>query len=277
MASLNRDSHMLSYDRQQMIAQIVSQKRSATIEELSEMFPVSSVTIRRDLDRLARDGKVTRVHGGAVVPADIVVAPKSSDQMLHLTEEKLRIGKEAVKRIRDDQFLIIESGSTCLALVKSLQERRNLKILTASPMIVMALAELNDTFNCGFEIMSCGGSLNVYKNFLLGPHARELFEKTRVDIAFVSVTAIDLEAGITADSHAEAEITKTILERSAKTRIGLITSAKFNKTSFIRVSDAEILDEIITDDEIDPTTVSRYSKKGIRVTVCARPTEGEPA
>jgi DeoR/GlpR family transcriptional regulator of sugar metabolism len=107
----------------------------------------------------------------------------------------------------------------------------------------------------------------VHKDFFLGPHARAFFETCRVDLALLSVTAIDMEAGITADSLTEAEISRIILEKCAKRRIGLIVSRKLQRTSFARVAAAEILDEIITDGGADPAVVARYRERGITVTV----------
>lgn len=260
-------SNQLSSDRRQQILEIILEKRSISIDELSNYFPVSSITIRRDLDRLAREGKIRRVHGGAMAPSNIVTAPRSSVQSAHLTDEQLRISEEAAKRIADGDFIIIESGSTCLALTQKLTDKKDLKIVTASPRIAMALADISEKFNNNFEIISSGGVLNIYKNFLLGPHARSFFENIRVDIAFVSVTAIDIDSGITADSVYEAEITKTILEKCAKKRIGLILSKKFGKTSFVKVTSCEVFDEIITNTGISSYIIERFREKGIMITL----------
>ncbi len=81
----------------------------------------------------------------------------------------------------------------------------------------------------------------------------------------MSVTAIDLEAGVTADSAYEAEITKTILEKCAKKRIGLIYSSKFEKTSFVKVTTADIFDEIITDTNLSRNIIDAYTDAGIKI------------
>jgi len=261
------ENTLLASDRRQKILDIVNQRKSISVEELSERFPVSSITIRRDLDKLAQDNLLQRVHGGAMTLSSIVIAPKSSELSAHITEEQMRIGREASKRITDGDFIIIESGSTCLALVQHLTELRHLKIVTASSRIVMQLAEISERHDNDFEIISCGGILSVHKNFLLGPHARSLFESVHVDIAFVSVTAIDLETGITADSAYEADITRMILERCAKKRVGLIYASKFGKTSFVKVASANVFDEIITDKSLPGQTVERYEDLGIKMTL----------
>jgi len=262
----NYDNRLLSSDRRQKILEIINQKRSISVEELSDYFPVSTITIRRDLDRLAEDKLIQRVHGGAMALSNIVIAPKASVLSAHITEEQKRIGKEASKRIADGDFIIIESGSTNMALVQNLTERKRLKIVTASPRIAMLLAEITENHNSNFEIISCGGVLNVHKHFLMGPHARLLFENTRVDLAFMSVTAIDLDAGVTADNAYEADISRIILEKCAKKNIGLIYSSKFEKTSFVKVTSAETFDEIITDINLSAEIIEKYTERGIKIT-----------
>jgi len=260
-------NNILASDRRQKILDIVNQRRSISVEELSEHFPVSSITIRRDLDKLARDNLLQRVHGGAMALSNIVIAPKSSELSENITEEQMRIGKEASRRITEGDFIIIESGSTCLALVQHLTELKKLKIVTASPRIIMQLAEISEKYDNDFEIISCGGILNVHKNFLLGPHAHSLFDSVHVDFAFVSVTAIDLETGITADNAYEADISRMILEKCSENRIGLIYASKFGKTSFVKVTSANVFDEIITDKSLPAESAARYADLGIEMTL----------
>ena len=88
-----------------------------------------------------------------------------------------------------------------------------------------------------------------------------------MDIAIVSVTAIDLEAGITADNVYEAEISCMILQRCAKKKIGLIYSSKFGKVSFVKVAPVEVFDEIISDVHLPQDTVAQYTESGIKMTL----------
>jgi DeoR/GlpR family transcriptional regulator of sugar metabolism len=266
MSTGNDGNHLLSSDRRQKILAVINDRRSASVEELAALFPVSAITIRRDLDKLAEEGAVSRVHGGAMALGGIVTSPRASTMSAKLTDEQLRIGKEAARQIADGDFIIIESGSTCLALAQHLSQKKRLKIVTVSPRIAMTLADITEKHNTEFEIILSGGILHVYKNFCIGPHARMLFESVKVDTAFVSVTAIDLAAGVTADNVYEAEISRTVLEVCSKRRVGLVTSQKFGKVSFVKVTDTEIFDEIITDKRLDPVTAARYTERGLRVT-----------
>ncbi len=261
------NDNLMSSERRRRILEVVSEKRSVSVVDLAAVFPVSPITIRRDLDRLAGENRVERVHGGAIARSAIAVAPRASEQYRHLTDAQLAIGREASTRIRDGDYVILESGSTCLAVIPHLSARRSLRVVTASPRLAAALAALVESEGSDMEIISSGGTLNVHKDFLLGPHARSFFESCRVDVALLSVTAIDLEAGISADSMTEAEISRIILEKCARRKVGLIVSRKLERTSFARVAPADILDEIITDSGADPETVEKYREQGIKVTV----------
>jgi DeoR/GlpR family transcriptional regulator of sugar metabolism len=263
----NDSDSLMSSERRRKLLELVNARRSVTVLELAEAFPVSAITIRRDLDRLAAEHLVERVHGGAMALEAIAVAPRASEQHHRLTDEQMRIGREAAGRVRDGDYIVLESGSTCLAVVPGLEEKKDLRVLTVSPRIVTALAELVEKTGVPMEIICSGGTLNVYKNFLMGPHSRILFEDSRVDAAFISPTALDLGAGVTADSMTEAEITRTILTRTARRRIGLVSSRKFGRTSFARIAPADAFDEIITDAGIAPDTAQSFRDRGIRITI----------
>ena len=259
---------MLPFDRRKDILELVNNRNSVSIDSLAEAFPVSRMTIIRDLEKLEQEGLLRRVRGGAVSLSHIVVAPPVSRSVRDMTDEQRRIGEEASTRISDGDFLIIESGSTCMALVENLTEKDNLKIATASPMVAMRLAEIVEQYGKTFEIMLAGGILSVRKNFVLGPGAVEMFERLNVDLAFVSVTAIDPVTGITADDIGEGAVTKVVLERCGRTTIGLVASAKFNNPSYYRVSDITAFDEIITGRELDEETMEQFTDRGVRMTQC---------
>jgi DeoR family fructose operon transcriptional repressor len=259
---------LLSFDRRKQILERVNHRKSISIESLAGAFGVSRMTVIRDLGRLETEGLLKRVRGGAVSLAHIVVAPPASASMRALSEEQKRIAEEASRRVANGDFLILESGSTCLALAERLAEKDNLKIATASPVIATRLAEIAESCNRRFEILLAGGILSISKNFVLGPTAVQMFEHINVDVAFLSATAIDFESGITADDVNESAVSRTILERCGRKKIGIIRSVKFNKTSFYKVADITAFNEIITDKGLDRKTVQRFAGRGVKMTLC---------
>jgi DeoR/GlpR family transcriptional regulator of sugar metabolism len=99
-------------------------------------------------------------------------------------------------------------------------EKDNLKIATASPIIATRLAEIAESYNRRFEIILAGGILSISKNFVMGPTAVQMFEHINVDVAFLSATAIDPESGMTADDVNESAVSRTILDRCARKKMG---------------------------------------------------------
>jgi DeoR family fructose operon transcriptional repressor len=262
------DEQLLSFDRRRQILEQVNRRKSVSVDSLARSFGISRMTVIRDLERLEADGYLKRVRGGAVSLAHIVVAPPASASMRALTEEQKRIAVEASRRIANGDFIILESGSTCLALAERLFEKDNLKIATASPIIATRLAEIAESYNRRFEIILAGGILSISKNFVLGPTAVQMFEHINVDVVFLSATAIDPESGMTADDVNESEVARTILERCGRKKIGIIRSVKFNKTSFYKVADITAFDEIITDRGLDRKTAQLFSSRGVQMTLC---------
>jgi DeoR/GlpR family transcriptional regulator of sugar metabolism len=258
----------LLFDRRRKILGIVNQRKSVTVDSLLSALRVSRMTISRDLESLETAGLLKRVRGGAVALSHIVVAPRASRSVRSLTDEQMRIGREASRRVENGDFIIIESGSTCMALVEHLRDKSNLKVATASPMIAMRLAEIEEQYHRGLEIIVSGGVLDVYKNFLLGPPTLQMFENMNVDIAFVSVTAIDSRMGVTADDMGESSVSRVVLEKCGRKTIGLIMSSKFNKVSFYKVTDIASFDEIITDSGLDRETEARFARAGVVMTLC---------
>ena len=263
-----KDDQLLTFDRRKQILEAVNRMKSVTVDSLAGTFGVSRMTVIRDLQRLETEGLLKRVRGGAVSLAHIVVAPPASASMRALSDEQKRIALEASRRVANGDFIILESGSTCLALAERLSEKDNLKIATASPIIATRLAEIAESYNRRFEILLAGGILSISKNFVLGPTAVQMFEHINVDIAFLSATAIDPESGMTADDVNESEVSRTILEHCGRKRIGLIRSVKFNKTSFYKVADITAFDEIISDKGLDRSTAQQFTSRGVKMTLC---------
>lgn len=266
----NRENEqLLSFDRRKKILQIVNSNKSVPVDTFVEEFNVSRMTINRDLVKLENEGYLKRVHGGVIALSHgIVTSPRASKSSHQMTDEQRKIGKEAAARISNGDFIIIESGSTCLAMVEYLYEKDNLKIVTASPMIAVRLSQIAEEYDKHFEIILPGGVLNIYKHFLLGPSAYDFFQRIRVDIAFLSVTAVDLKAGVTADDINESMITQTILELCGKKTIGLIVSEKFDRVSFYKVAELDVFDEIITGASLTKKVKAEYENEGTAITLC---------
>ncbi|MHB1347603.1 MAG: DeoR family transcriptional regulator, partial [Candidatus Humimicrobiaceae bacterium] len=110
--------------RRREIKKILFENKSMSIKDLSKMFDISEITIRRDLIKLEKEGFISKVHGGAMTKGlENEFNPVYSEDLKLNKSQKELIAKEAVKRINDGDGVVIESGTTCLELVYNLDDK----------------------------------------------------------------------------------------------------------------------------------------------------------
>ncbi|MGM0365971.1 MAG: DeoR/GlpR family DNA-binding transcription regulator [Actinomycetota bacterium] len=244
---------------------LIQMEKMVSVERLSEHFGISPITVRRDLARLEEEGFLSKVHGGAIYKDTLTPEPAFNEQIKIHRDEKNKIAKEAAKRIKDGDSIIIESGTTCLSLVSYLSPFKNLKISTAGLPIAIELwkayAQRQD-----FEISTCGGTIRPVSNMFVGPHAVNFFKKINVDKAFVSAVAVSLDKGISSGTEYDSEIAKSVID-SAREVILLCDSSKFGRYSYINVAGLDAVDEIITDKGLDQDILEKIKSMGIKTTL----------
>ncbi len=244
---------------------LIQQEKTLSVEKIASLFNVSPITVRRDLEKLQERGLISKVHGGAILKDSLVQEPVFDERVKLFTEEKDKIAKEASKRIKDDDSIILESGSTCLNVVRYLTNKNNLKISTAGIPIANELARLL-SYKHDFEVSVCGGILRPKSNIYVGPHAVNFFKNINVDISFIGAVAISLKKGLSTATQFDAEISRAIIE-SGRQVILLTDSSKFDKESYINFASLNEINEIITDKKIDEKIADNIREMGIKLTL----------
>ncbi|WP_028068124.1 DeoR/GlpR family DNA-binding transcription regulator [Solirubrobacter soli] len=209
---------------------------SATLAEELEVSPDS---IRRDLQDLEAAGALQRVHGGAIRP------PADNPAFLERLEEedpgKLVVGRRAAELIEDDQLVVIGGGTTALELAHALRRDLRATVLTSSPDVALALRR-----HPGVTVDVLGGRLDRASQTLTGGETVEQLRRVRPDVCVVSPCWVDLDLGVTLRERAEAEVVKTMIERSRRV-IGLVPFMKMGNAGPYVVADVEQLDVLVTD------------------------------
>ena len=172
------------------LKELFEKEKIMTNEEVLKNFNVSSLTIRRDIIKLEKEGFLKKVHGGAIyneiTEENIIESlPNFSKQYKLHKKEKDRIAKEASKRIKDNYSITLESGSTCLGVVKYLKDKNNLKVTTAGIPILIELWKLS-LVKKDIDIGVCGGVINSSSSIFTGPHAVSFFNIINTNIVFIS-------------------------------------------------------------------------------------------
>lgn len=257
---------MIPEERRNKIVEYIRSKETATIPEVVKKFKIAEITVRRDFDILSKKGVIKKIYGGASIKSNVFREPFFLKRINDNREEKKRIAAEAVKKISNGDTILIESGSTCLELVKILEQKKNIKVITAAPHIVNMLCDLKRENRFNGEILCCGG---IWKgepdDLFIGPQAINFFDSIRINTAFFGIVALNLKDGWMAPSSFEAELTKKIVTSSMKV-IGICDHTKFNRISFTKVGPISLFNEIITDKGIDKQDLKKYSAN-IRITI----------
>ncbi len=250
---------MLSQERHQAILRLLKNQNSVAVAELVELFGVSEMTVRRDLDALERQGLLHRVHGGAIGVRGRSYEPPFLNRSMARAEEKERIGRLAASLVQEGDSVALDVGTTTLEIAKQLRDRRNLTIVTPSFRIAGLLAEQPHN-----RIILTGGILRSGELSLVGRLAEDAFRHFYVDKLFLGVGRINLDEGLTEYNLEDAQVKQAML-RSAKEVIVVADASKFGRVAFAAVASLDQVDRIITDASLDTAFVEALQAKEIEV------------
>jgi DeoR/GlpR family transcriptional regulator of sugar metabolism len=242
--------------RRQRILQAV-RSGTAHVSELARAFEVNEMTVRRDLHALERDGKLERVHGGAV---DTVPERPFGEIALEGQEVKDRIGAVAAALVQDGQTVMLDIGTTTLQIARHLRGR-NVTLITTN---LAALDELRDDEDV--EIVLPGGLVRRNYRSTVGVLAEEALRQLNADVVFLGTSAIDPDLSVWDTTMIEVPIKRAMI-RAAGRVVLVADSEKFSMSGVVRVCGPEELDLIITDAGLPAGDRAAIEDAGIEVTI----------
>ena len=196
--------------------QVIDQRGFARVADLSETFGVSDVTIRADLDLLDQRQAIQRVHGGAVIRHRELVHEPSFEQSLESSAgEKQIIGELAAALVQSGQSILLDVGSTALAVAKALAARTDLSdvvIITNGLNIALAL----EPGIPRFSVIVTGGTLRPLQHSLVEPLASSMLRGLHADLAFIGCNGVDVEHGVTNVNLPEAQLKQLMLDAASQ-------------------------------------------------------------
>lgn len=249
---------MLPAERRQVIVDIINEHGSASVDQLIQATGASHCTIRRDLDKLAVEGLVSRTHGGAVLPQHSTSYERlyAEKRTLNLAEKR-RIGELAAELVADGESLILDSGSTTLEVARNLSSKKNLTIITNDLAIASEIQ-----YDPTTEVMLTGGSLRPGFHLLHGTVAENFLRSINVNKAFISGDAVEPTEGLTNATFSEAAIKKLMIAAGREVYL-VIDHSKFGKTNLAKVEDLNVFTSIITDSELPEEYCAALERLGI--------------
>lgn len=241
-------SEMIPDRRRQAILERVRSAGAVRVSDLIEEFNVSDMTVRRDLDRLARDGEVQKVHGGAKLPAGSSAAEPGFARKAELQlPEKAAIAAAAEALIEPGMSVSLNSGTTTFALARALRRVSGITLVTNSPRIATLL---QDAPAAGQTVILLGG-VRTPSDALVGPLAAAALRTLHVDLCFLGVHGISERQGLTTPNMMEAEINRLFLDRCDRSVV-LADSTKWGLVGLYRIADLDEVDTVVMDDGLDP-------------------------
>ncbi|MCA3444028.1 MAG: DeoR/GlpR transcriptional regulator [Rhodobacter sp.] len=229
---------MLTAQRKAHLLSRLAETGRIIARDEAQAMSLSEDTIRRDLRDLAAEGKLLRVHGGAL-PLSPTHLPLADRRTLQ-PDAKERLAVTGAKLIRQGQTVILDGGTTHLALIRHLPRALFATIVTHSPVIAAALEPF-----AGIDVLLIGGRLFRHSMVAVGSIASEGFASLRADLCFVGVTGLHADMGLTTGDAEEATIKRRIMEQSGET-IVLATPDKIGSTSPFRIAPLNRLSTLVS-------------------------------
>lgn len=251
--------------RHERILEMLKRERVVEVARLSDAFGVSAVTIRSDLDALERRMLLRRIRGGAMS-----VRPARFERPIELpsqgfAEEKERIGAMAARMVRDGETIILDAGTTTLAMALALPaDLRDVVVITSSLDIAISLEN-----HVGVTVMVTGGTVkktgrNPRSRSLIPPFAALLLGQMNADCAFLCCAGIDAKRGFT-NAHFEEVETKHAMLASARRAVMLGDHGKIGHVAGARIAGIDEVSALITDRDTKLADVQVLEAAGLEV------------
>lgn len=232
---------MFAIERRNSILTALKEEKHVVVSELAKQFEVSEETIRRDLDKLEKEGYVVKTYGGAVISEGAAIELPYVVRKKANVEAKQKIAELAAELIMDGDTLILDASSTALFIAQKIKAKKDITLLTNSLEVLMELSDVT-----GWKILSTGGSLKERSCALIGSQAEECFERFHVDKAFISCKGVEAEHGFSDSSDAHAAVKRKMIAAASQVFFA-VDSSKFGKLSFASISGFSGIDAVITE------------------------------
>lgn len=256
-----RSGQMLVGERRQHILHVVQVEGRALVDDLSESLGISRITIRKDLEYLQTKGLVERTHGGALpVQHGTLVDPSLKEKEKQHHAEKMRIAAAAAKLVQEGQCVMLDSGTTTMALTRVLKRFESLTVITNAVNIAAELVGTN------LEVILTGGALRKNSFSLVGPLAEDVLREMHADILFLGVDGFDVESGPSTPNVLESRVNRQMVE-AVKRVVVVCDSTKFMRRSLARIVPTAAIHHVITDKGLPPAIAEALRTQNIEVTL----------
>jgi len=245
-------------ERRNAILQYIFKNSSASIEELKDIFAISTNTVHRDLNYLAKQGFIHKVRGGGSINSVGNFEKSFLYRSTQNVAEKQKIAAKAASLIRDGNSILLDNSTTAFYLVYHLRKFKNLTVFTYFQEIVAELSK--SIYDC--QLICLGGEYSRTHNGYVGPTVDKQLMQLNVDLAFICAAAIDPKLGIMQHQIDECIRKRLIIEAASETHL-LIDNSKLNKRALFSIAPLSELTSMIINRPIVAEVEKELRETGI--------------
>lgn len=220
------------------VLKLLKENTTASIGEIAEIFHVSQMTIRRDLQKLAEAGQVIRVPGGARIERWHGLERGFFERLEKMSAAKQSIGKAAASLVGDGESVVLDSGTTTLYAARDLRFHHNVSVFTFSLAVLEELASAEE-----IRVELTGGVYRSTSHDLIGHAVGDSLKSIYADHVMFGANAVSFDRGVMVE---DPDMPRDLL-RAGKQKVLLLDGSKIGAKATYRLCGIEDCDLIITD------------------------------
>jgi DeoR family transcriptional regulator of aga operon len=261
MSVAERFTYSTAPERRDRVVQFVTEQGYCTITELSRLFAVSEMTIRRDVSRLVRDGKLRGFHGGVgLLSPQEMLGRDYRDRDRTMADAKRLIAERAVALVKPNSVIAIDAGTTATQFASCLPPDRGIRVITHSLTAVSTLAGFGD-----IEVSCLGGVLHSESMSFAGPSTLSAISNLQVETMFLATSGMN-ERGAFCANGFDAITKRALIEVSAHVVL-LADSSKFTTSAMVKICGWDAIDTVVIDSGITQEQSEMLLQSGIALEV----------
>lgn len=249
--------------RQTQLLELVQAQGSASIEFLAETFSVTLQTVRRDVQRLAEAGLLSRFHGGVRMPGSTTENIAYRQRQALSLDGKTRIAKAIAAAVPHGCSLIMNIGTTMETVARELRQHRGLRVITNNLNVAATLA---DNPHC--EVIVAGGVVRARDRAIVGEAALNFISQFKVDIGLIGISSIEADGSLRDFDYREVSVARGILQHSRAVWLAADHS-KFHRSAMVEVGRLDQIDRLFTDQAPPPPFGALLSVGGVDCVVAS--------
>lgn len=241
---------MLKEERQALIMRQINVHNKVLSADLSIELNVSEDTIRRDLKDMAEEGKILKVHGGAIGRS--FHYPFNHNNEVYAQEAKQQIAEKAISLLKNDMVILTGGGTTLIELAKRIPETLRATFFTISPLVAITLAD-----HPNLTVIGIGGQLSKNSNVHIGASVINQLNDVKVDLCLLGANGLSVQEGMTDSDWEVVQVKRAMIHTSKKLAI-LSIAEKLNSVQRMKVCDLNLIHYLITELPPESMFLSSY-------------------